>query len=219
MKLISITFVMLSLLSFKNSAMADDYQTSTHRVLDNLKVIYKNVDDLRFSNHKIIVSYSSESNAWSAGSLVIVTTALLKKLDNRSLTAVLLHEIAHSKKFHMIDHFGKLIGINVLFSINRLSNWITNSKNEKTYTEDLYRFFEQYNTPQEMQADCMAYNWLKELKSKGLNFDPLDLNRATDLIFEIDFSKMPYELGKDLPPYLRSHKIIKGYGSLCPAIN
>lgn len=196
-------------------ALASEYKVSTERVVDILNIAYENIHELRNKKYGVIVTNSNKLNAWSAGSIITVTSALLKKLDDKALMAVLLHETAHSTKSHIAHRMANLAGVNVLFSLERLKNLISGAKNNKSYRQQLSEFAEQYSTQQEMQADCIAYNWLLELKSEGLNFDPLDLNTATQLIIGLDFTDFPHQYGKDLPPYLRFKRVQHGHPKQC----
>lgn len=164
--------------------------------------------DYRFRRfYGVVISNSDKPNAYCAGTHIIVTKPLLRLLNERELLAVVAHEMAHREKHHIFSRVGMMTGgaIAALFDFG----------SEDSYRERLSGFNADYRLRQEIQADCLAYNWLDDLKHKGFNVDPRDLNKATNKIMGIDFSQVDPEYFDDNPAYIRFLAVEKGYGANC----
>lgn len=203
------------------------------RGLARVKKIVKNIGifsgiKLRYPNPtiRIIEGDDQEANAYSLGPVIYVTKEILEILDDAELTAVMAHEIAHSEEGHMLARMVYTMGSpvlhlrNLIFSdIYLLSTGEADEQMEKILNQGhmalIREILEGATVRQEMQADCIAANWLARARSKGWKLSPLDLNRATNTIFGMDIGKM--EEDETFPPLARYNKIRSGkyIGSAC----
>lgn len=177
------------------------------RVHKSINLIKENVDFPFRRFYQVQIKKDEDSNAWSAGSVIIATTGLLEKLDGRQLLAVIAHEMAHREKHHLFSRVSMFVGGAIAALLD--------SESKIPYRQRFNGFNEYYRLKQELQADCFAYNWLMELKQKGFEVDPLDLNSATNAIFEMDFGHVDPEVFDELPPYIRYKAIERGHSPNC----
>ena len=200
-------YKILSLFILMSSVEVCLAQTGAARVRSKIEFIKKNVDFgfRRFYQVKIIDS--DEANAYSLGNVTLVSQKMLDLLDDHELMAVIAHEMAHREKYHIFSRSGMIIG----GAIAALLDW----HNETPYSERFSGFNQDYQLQQELQADCYAYNWLRQLNNKGFPFEPTDLNRATTKIFDIDFDTVEPQYFEDNPAYIRFHKIKRGHARNC----
>ncbi len=182
-------------------------QSGSDRVRSKIEFIKRNVDFgfRRFYQVKIIDT--DEANAFSLGTLTLVSQKMLDILDDNELLAVIAHEMAHREKYHIFSRSGMIVG----GAIAALLDW----HSDIPYSERLSGFNEDYQLEQELQADCYAYNWLLQLKKKGFAFEPADLNRATTKIFGIDFGDVDPTYFEDNPAYIRFQKVKQGHSKSC----
>src|SRR5690606_9121702 len=143
-----------------------------------------------------------EPNAYAIGTHIVVTKQMLNLLNDRELTAVIAHEMAHRERYHMFSRMGMSVG----GMVAALFDW----NNPDDLLDRFGKFSEHYQLTQELEADCYAYHWLLDLKRKGFKVDPLDLNKATEKIHGIDFTNADPEYFSELAPYIRVHAIIRG---------
>lgn len=200
-------YICFALHSINSLAQGKEPKVSKERVLKGIHFIQKHVDyDFRPFYSALVVD-SKDKNASALGSILIFTKPLLAALNDQELLAVIAHEMAHREKFHLLTRAGTLVGASVV----ALFDW----HNPKPYAERLRGFQEHFSLEQEIEADCMAYNWLLELKHKGFAADPNDLNKATNIIFGMDFTTVDPDYFWDLPPYIRYKNVERGYAPTC----
>ena len=199
-----ITTLLLGLLIGANAYALDPDKARVHK---SINLIKENVDFPFRKFYQVQIKKDQDPNAWSAGSVIIATTGLLEKLDDRQLLAVIAHEMAHREKYHLFSRISMFVGGAIAALLDR--------ETKKPYGQRFNGFNEYYRLKQELQADCFAYNWLMELKHKGFEVDPLDLNSATNAIFEMDFGQVDPEIFDELPPYIRYKAIERGHSPNC----
>lgn len=180
---------------------------SPKRIKAKINFIKENVSFPFRLVYGVKVVKKSEPNAYALGTHIVVTTALLDKLNDRELLAVIAHEMGHRERHHIFSRAGMYVGS----AIVALFDW----RNDRSYVERLTGFNESYGLAQEIQADCHAYNWLQELKHKGHNVDPLDLNSATNAIVGFDLSEVDPKYFEGLPEYIRFQNIARGHSPNC----
>lgn len=198
-------------LIFSNNtqAQAEPWRTSAERIDTMIELIKANASYpfRRFYKAKVIQSYS-EPQAWNLGFLVLVSEKMMRDLDDGPLMAVVAHEMAHRERWHLFSRIGLMIG-------GPIAAILEGDREDQSLSEDIGQFNQYVNLQQEIQADCLAYNWLKDLQQKGIAADPLDLNRATNTIMAMDFSQVDPQYFEDDPAYIRYQKIQKGYPKSC----
>lgn len=139
----------------------------------------------QFSGHKfntsnytavIIQGEQGEPNAFTSGSKIYITASLCKLLNDRELTAVIAHELAHAERSHLLRRIVFAVGAPVLALYNyAMANGETHSPQE---------IFANANLGTEIEADCIAAKWLMHMRSEGQWHHAEDLNRATAKIFD-----------------------------------
>lgn len=211
-KRLLLLFVLLSPSTiFANEASSDRF-VQAERAQNLVNLIKSEVND---SFRKVYVvkvtDNEEESNAWSLGTHILITKKAMRILDDRTLLAVIAHEMAHREKWHQFSRMGMYVGGSVVAFFDSLF-----VERPETLKERFYGFHQDYHTRQEMQADCLAYNWLSELKSKGFEADPLDLNVARNQMSGVDFDKASQEYFGDNPEFIRHQAVRRGYGLKCP---
>ena len=177
----------------------------------------------RFKNPKIriIKGNENEPNAYSLGTAIYVTESTLLLLNDKELTAVLAHEMAHSEYGHTIERIVFLMGSpflhlrNLIFSeLNMYSTGEIDQYLENVFkdgqTSQIHKIFENASTKQELQADCLAANWLNKGKKLGLRMDSRDLNGATDKMLGVDMGIVKNLMEADFPPRVRYEAVNSG---------
>lgn len=159
----------------------------------------------RFYGVKIVDR--DEPNAYAIGTHIVVTKQMLNLLNDRELTAVVAHEMAHRERYHLFSRMGMTVG----GMLAALLDW----NNPDDLLDRFGKFSEHFQLDQELEADCYAYHWLNDLKRKGIAVEPLDLNKATEKIFGIDFTNADPEYYRELAPFIRVHAVIRGMPRNC----
>ncbi|MFA6235934.1 MAG: M48 family metalloprotease [Bacteriovorax sp.] len=197
-----------------------------------VKRIIKNIEtfsgkSLRYQNPtiRIIEGVKNEPNAYSLGPAIYISEETLSILDNGELTAVLAHEIAHSEYGHLLARLVYIVGSPTIhlrdLAFSDIFYLTTGQADE--YMERIIKdghltlvseIIENSSVRQELQADCLAANWLEKARKKGWKLSPLDLNRATNKIMGIDLGNIDDDT---LPPVIRYRAIVSGkhIGSNC----
>ncbi|MCB0420744.1 MAG: M48 family metalloprotease, partial [Bdellovibrionales bacterium] len=175
-------------------------------------------NNVSFQFRKIYVAKVTDSeeigNAWSLGTHILITRKAMQDLDDEALTAVLAHEMAHREKWHLFSRAGMYVGGAVVAFMDSL--FVDRGED---FNQRYSGFNEYYSTRQEMQADCLAYNWLKELRKLGVPVSPMDLNRARNELSGINFDTANPKYFHDNPEYQRHMKVKSGYSHQCQLKN
>lgn len=173
-----------------------------------IKQVIKNI--MLFSKHnfrytqpviRIIKGKEREANAFSLGRAIYVTEEALSLLSANELTAVMAHEMAHSEFGHYLARMVYAGGSPVLHLRNLIFSEIyyftTGEADEylkkamKTGQIALIQdILGGATLRQEMQADCVAANWLERARLQGWKLDSQDLNRATNKIMGMDIGEI-----------------------------
>jgi Zn-dependent protease with chaperone function len=190
-----------------------------------------------FSGHKfrynnptirVITGIPSEANAYSLGPSIYITESMLSLLDDGELTAVIAHEISHSEYGHYLARMVYGIGSPILYLRNLVFSDIysltigqSDAYMRKIMKEGQLKMVQEIldgaSLQQEMQADCLAANWLARAHRLGWKLSPLDLNRATNSVMGMDMGTVG-KIDGTLPPVIRYKAILTGQyiGSGCP---
>lgn len=201
--MLKLTLSLLLLISIQTSFAGD----GSDRVRSKIEFIKSNVNFGFRKFYQVKIVDADEANAYSVGSVTLVSQKMLDILDDNELMAVIAHEMAHREKYHIFSRSGMMIG----GAIAAFLDW----HSDLPYSERLNGFNEDYRLEQELQADCYAYNWLLQLKNKGFPFEPEDLNRASTKVFGMDFGDVDPTYFEDHPGYIRYHQIKRGHPKNC----
>lgn len=163
----------------------------------------------RFKDIQLVVIQGNEGepNAFSLGPVIFVTQSLGKVLNDRQLTAVLTHEIAHSHKGHFAQRIPMPLGA-IIYEATQLliSGKSSSSASLKHFTEMVQGNIETVHLATEIQADCLAANQLNYLQQRGLPNNANDLVDATNALYGEDVTELKDDYGD--PGIIRA-KIIK----------
>lgn len=144
----------------------------------------------------IIKGSLGEPNAFTSGKTIYVTESLLLLLDDRELTAVMAHELAHTEKSHLLRRIVFTVGSPFLATYR----YLTKSGNPRSS-----EIMAEAMLGTEIEADCIAAKWLMNMNRKGLANHPEDLNLASAKIFG-GTGYLNY-LDPSDPPVIRYHAI------------
>ena len=181
-----------------------------------IKLIKDNVDyEFSYTYVPVVIKSDDDTkNLAALGRFILVYDYTLKKLNRRELIATISHELAHTENAHLFKRMGKYIGLPVVHVFYSLIQKITGrsqNRSLKEHQEFLINMFMYMDTKMEMQADCLAYQWLEQLQRLGYDVSPQDLNKAMTKTMGIDFGKYENnEYFKDLPPYKRYMRVKSG---------
>lgn len=140
---------------------------------------------------KVVVTEgnSDEPNAMCTGSSIYVSRPMLELLDDRQLRAVLAHEMAHAERGHLTErmsHAPSAVAIQLWRVLKSDWNAMTGGEAD-AFMHELWKnghwkmiqeMLESATLGQEMQADCLAAQWLDSLHSRGLEQSPDDILSA-----------------------------------------
>ena len=163
----------------------------------------------RFKDIQLVViqGIDGEPNAFSLGPVIFVTQSLGKVLNDRQLTAVLTHEIAHSHKGHFAQRIPMPLGAIVYEATQLLiSGRTSSSASLKHFTDMVRENIETVHLATEIQADCLAANQLNYLQQRGFPNNANDLVDATNALYGEDVTELKDDYGD--PGIIRA-KIIK----------
>ncbi len=144
----------------------------------------------RYSSIKLVLiqGKADEPNAFSIGPVIYFSKSLLALLDDRDLTAVLAHEMAHSEKAHLLKRVPVPLGAVFLSVFEHVKAGTASRLQIQFLVEAVRSWVEKSNFSMELQADCFAAQQLQYMSSKGLANNPLDLLRATSKMLGYDVS-------------------------------
>lgn len=140
-------------------------------------------DIFRYSGHNfihssynviIIQGEKSEPNAFTSGKNLYATQSLCNLMNDRELTAVLTHEMAHAERSHLLRRIVFAVGS----SGRALYNYITEEGSHNPQ-----EILAEASLGTEIEADCIAAKWLMHMRSQGTWHHAEDLNRATAKLF------------------------------------
>jgi len=162
----------------------------------------------RFKNIDLVVvqGVDGEPNAFSLGPVIFVTQSLGKIFNDRQLTAVLAHEIAHSQKGHLVQRIPMPLGAAIYEAAQILKNGKVDSLQLKKFVEMVRGHIETVHLATEIQADCLAANQLNHLHQRGFPNNAYDLVDATNVLYGEDVTQLKEDFGD--PGIIRA-KIIK----------
>ncbi len=123
----------------------------------------------------IIQGDKSEPNAFTSGKNIYVTQELCNLLNDRELTAVIAHEMAHSERSHLLRRIVFTIGSPFLAVYNYIAN--------TGATDNPQEILAEARLGTEIEADCIAAKWLMSMRNQGKWHHAEDLNRATAKLF------------------------------------
>lgn len=143
-------------------------------------------------NVVIIRGESNTPNAYTSGKNLYATQSLCDLLDDRELTAVLAHEMAHAEMSHLLKRIIFIVGSPGFAVYNYFSKGGSNNPQEILAEAQLGT---------EIEADCIAAKWLMHMRAQGQMHHADDLNLATFKLFVgSDFLKY---LDPSDPPVIR----------------
>ncbi|MGE5086251.1 MAG: M48 family metalloprotease [Bacillota bacterium] len=163
----------------------------------------------RFKDIQVVVIQGAkgEPNAFSLGPVIFVTQSLGMALNDRQLTAVLTHEMAHSHEGHFAQRIPMPLGAIVYQATQLLISGRTSSPASlKNFTDMVRENIETVHLATEIQADCLAANQLNYLHQRGFANTASDLVDATNALYGEDVTELKDDYGD--PGIIRA-KIIK----------
>jgi len=115
-------------------------------------------------------------NAFATGVKIYISRALLAAVNDAELTAVVAHEMAHSERGHLVERMGNTLAGAVLHLAGTVAadwRYITTGRADDMMQElirsghwaTLSSSLQLAETGQEMQADCIAWQWLRRLSA------------------------------------------------------
>lgn len=123
----------------------------------------------------IIQGDKNEPNAFTSGKSLYVTHELCNLLNDRELTAVIAHEMAHAERSHLLRRVVYSVGSPFLAVYNYiLGNGASTHPQQILAGTSLMT---------ELEADCIAATWLMTMRKNGRWHHAEDLNRATAKLF------------------------------------
>lgn len=125
-------------------------------------------------NVVIIKGEDSMPNAYTTGKNLYATQSLCDLLNDRELTAVLAHEMAHAERAHLLRRVVFTVGSLGLALYNYLADNGTHNPQEIIMNANLGT---------EIEADCIAAKWLMNMRNQGQWHHADDLNRASAKLF------------------------------------
>jgi hypothetical protein len=146
---------------------------------------------LRTHHLILIAGVPDEPNAFAVGEAIYLSRALLDLLDDQQLTAVVAHEVGHAERGHLLERMGNMYaGVLVHFWDSLVADWryLSRGQIDETMAEliskghwaTLLQTLGQAELGQEIQADCIAWQWLESLNRLGYR------NRPDDLLSSIE---------------------------------
>lgn len=123
------------------------------------KIIKYSGHSFKNRNPKIVIisDKNNSPNAWSLGPTIYVSVDLMSMMNDRELTAVLAHELAHTENSHFLRRIPTPLGSFVLSWFRQLTGLLDSDPQQ--LMEDVY-------LAQEMQADCWASKWLMQMRNQ-----------------------------------------------------
>ncbi|MCO4753426.1 MAG: M48 family metalloprotease [Bacteriovoracaceae bacterium] len=202
MKLVLLTLLFLNA-SF-SSVLNHDLKTRVDR---QLKLLQQNLNyDFKMNYKLVMVKNDIVSNAAASFPFILVNENWIEGFSDKEVLAVITHEVAHLEHAHLSKGLALLTGgfVNAVFDIN----------NPESLRERYSGFVRYYKLKQELYADCVAYNWLRELKDLGVDADPKSLNDVVRRELPgIDNFDEDY-MGDDFV-YTRFRAVRDGHPSVC----
>ncbi len=137
----------------------------------------------------VIEGTPGEPNAFSSGPTVYVAKGMLTALGDRELTAVLAHELAHAEEGHLTERMSFAFSA-VLVQLGRTiaSDVASLARGDAdAFMQELWRkghwamMLEMIGSAtlgQELQADCLGYRWLENMRRFGLAHSGRDISKA-----------------------------------------
>lgn len=82
----------------------------------------KILNKYNYQNYKVFISKTSQENAYAMGVLpkgkiILLTEGIINKLSTKDLEAILLHEIGHHEKKHILFFLSYTIIFNLIFAV------------------------------------------------------------------------------------------------------
>lgn len=204
-RFVSILFIFISF----NFVHADyPWEISRHRAILQLNKITENIP-LKFGSlYTVRIRRNTEvKNAFCIGNVITITEPLMTALSDSELLAVIAHEVAHGEKVHQVKRIGAIVG----GAFPSIYHW----NQDMTFMERYAWYNENVNGDHEIEADCLAYNWLSILNVLGYSVEPQDLNRATNALYDMDLANFDVPELQDFIPLIRYKNIERGYGLHC----
>lgn len=154
---------------------------------------------------RIIRGIAHEPNAYSVGPAIYISEDIFDLLDDRQLLAVMAHEIGHSERAHFLKRMSFPLASTFLTLGQALMRpaELAELLRKNGLWKEIQNTLESASGGQEMEADCMAFRWLRRMQRAGYNVEPQDLNSATEKILGLD----PLTLYPEDSPYTRAFAI------------
>lgn len=208
-KSVAAVFLLAGKLGYSNYKVVKDPQLSQRIDYAQRFIMQVPEYNYRFKEIQFIViqGVEGEPNAFSLGPVIFVTQSLGKILNDRELTAVIAHEIAHSHKGHFAQRLPMPLG-SIIYEAAQLllSGKDSSQQSLKKFIELVQGNIETVNLATEIQADCVAANQLNHMQSRGYPNNAYDLVDATNTLYGEDVTELKDDFGD--PGIIRA-KIIK----------
>lgn len=147
----------------------------------------------------LIEGTPQEPNAFSTGPTVYVSKGMLTELNDRELTAVLAHELAHAEEGHLTERMsfafsavlvqlGRTIASDVASIARGDADGFMQELWRKGHWAMMMEMIESATLGQELQADCIAYRWLENMRRFGLAHSGRDIASALSTLVGVSES-------------------------------
>jgi len=144
----------------------------------------------------LIQGVAHEPNAFALGEALYFSRSLLAELNDAQLTAVMAHEIAHAERGHLLERMGNGYagGLLHLWQVFE-ADWAYLSRGEinermrelmdSGHWAVLTRSLQEAEMGQEIQADCIAWQWLDRMKNAGIATGPAEILSSIETLLGV----------------------------------
>jgi predicted Zn-dependent protease len=157
------------------------------------------------SQHWVLIQgLPSEPNAFAVGEALYFSRSLLDKLNDSQLVAVMAHEVAHAERGHLLERMGNgYAGVLVHLWQTFEADWAYLSRGEinqrmrelmdSGHWTLLTHSLQEAEMGQEIQADCIAWQWLQRMKDAGWATGPDEILSSIETLIGVRSDSLALE--------------------------